>query len=450
MSDSQHNEAKFLPRISDFAPHTNNSWLQRTFSPLSPGGVRGNILLLTITTMGSSFFYLPYLAKDIGFIAVIMLLLCSATISALSSKVLYLGFKYTGATTYDECFNILLGPKLGLFSNIFIFVHILLGVIGTWIFSFTFILSGLQQIFGFDDNSQSSSLVLYGYFLITFLTLYIVTLYRSVDKLKTISLMGIFFILYLVICFLFKTPEYYGYYKEVGPVTFHAVIWKLEMFKVYGIIQALFLNQYTILPICHNVVYTNHLRISKIIQRSIILLFTIYLILLTCGYLSEPDSTQTKLFILRKKIPGDSDRSVLFGKLGFGIALFIAILVKSCYLLLYFDQLVLKFTNPDSAQEDPIIESSESIDVNKLDSPPLEEGLNNIASPKEKPVIEHPGILKLPKIIYLKNLVIFGSILLLVILLMDRLSTIISLLGGFVGAFEIIIFPGEFIRHYFL
>ncbi len=33
---------------------------KRVFGPLTPGGIRGNIFLMMITTTGCVFFYLPY------------------------------------------------------------------------------------------------------------------------------------------------------------------------------------------------------------------------------------------------------------------------------------------------------------------------------------------------------------------------------------------------------
>jgi amino acid permease len=437
-----------LPKDSEFSPNANRPWLQRTFAPLSPGGIRGNILLLSITTMGSSFFYLPYFAKQIGIIATLITLVFTATVSYFSSTILYQGFKHTGAKTYDECFEKLLGKGLGLFSNIVIFLHVFTAVLATWIFSYKFTVSALITLLSIDPGSSSEILLRYIFFGITFITIFLMTLTRSIEKLKTVAMIGIFFILYLVVCFVGLTPDYFKYYDSQGRIEIHEVIWTPYMLKVYGVCQALFLNQYTILPICHNVIYTNQKRITKIIHRSLYLLMSIYIVLMACGYFSEPNDTQTEIFLLREPLPGSLDRFVVFGKLGFGLALFIAILVKSCYLLLYVDQLILKFKDAELESETPVIEEASSQDTDSYKFPPDN---FNVVREEKAPVQITAQVSqtspRIPLIIYVKNFCFFAVILFLVIYFMDKLSKLISLLGGFIGAFEIIILPGKLNRH---
>ena len=437
-----------LLRESEQSPHTDRPWLQRTFAPLSPGGIRGNVLLLTITTMGSSFFYLPGFAKKIGLFLTIFILVFTGTVSYFSSLILYHGFKYTGARTYDECFETLLGKRLGLFSNIVIFLHIFVSSIAIWIFSYEFTSSALISILGISEGSNSEMIIQYCYYGVTFAILFIVTMVRSIEKLKTIALLGIFFILYLVVCFVGMTPEYYNYYDSQGRIEIHGIILTPYILKVYGVCQALFLNQYTVLPICHNVVFTSQKRVTKIIHRSLYLLIVIYIVLMTAGYFSEPNDTKTELFLLREPIPNTTDGLIVFGKLGFGIALFIGLMVKSCYLLLYVDQLILKFQNSEIQTELPVIEEAESKDTDDYKFPPEENVVREVKSTVRKSQEMLPNSTRIPVVAYLKNFVFFGIILFLVIYFNKRLSKLISLLGGFIGAFEIILLPGNLTRIY--
>ena len=57
------------------------SWLNRTFSKMEKGGIRGSIFLLLITTAGCSFFYLPYYSKKCGLIMTLILLVVPAILS---------------------------------------------------------------------------------------------------------------------------------------------------------------------------------------------------------------------------------------------------------------------------------------------------------------------------------------------------------------------------------
>lgn len=131
------------------------NFLQRTFGRLTEKGVRGNIFLLIMTTIGSAFFLLPYTAKTVGLFTVIIFLLSAGLLSYLCSLILYFGFAYTKAKTYNECMEKILGEKMGLFSAFIIFLHIIGSAVSTWMFSFKFLSSGLYQYFEVVPSQQA-------------------------------------------------------------------------------------------------------------------------------------------------------------------------------------------------------------------------------------------------------------------------------------------------------
>lgn len=65
-------------------------------------------------------------------------------ISYVSNMILYQGFKYTKAKTYDECITIVLGAGAGLVSNIMVFLHTTGSVTSTYAFSFKMLHSFLK------------------------------------------------------------------------------------------------------------------------------------------------------------------------------------------------------------------------------------------------------------------------------------------------------------------
>ena len=404
-------------------------WLKRTFGGLSPGGVRGNIFLLIVATMGSSFFYLPYCAKQIGLFTCFGMVVLCAVVSYFSSLVLYSGFKYTGAKTYDECIEGFFGRAAGVFANSVIFIHVFLGVIAGWIFSYKYLINPLRIIFKFQEGDQTDFIAMVTYFSVSFVLLFFVTYARSIDKLKTISLLGVFFILYLVVCFVGLTPTYYDYYESLGKIKVYGYIHSWYIFKAYGICQALFLNQYTILPICNAVQNVSFKRVNKITGRSIFFLSSLYIILLLAGYFSIPDDTKIDLLLLRDAINDDPDRYVLVGKIGFGLALLIAIMVKGCYLLLYAEQLVIKM----------------KLLWNRNNNNTTEIALDT-ESPIDK-IVQEPEAPESTGKALLKHLIFMGVLLAITVGLMKQLSTIISLIGSLIGAIEIIVLPCELIRH---
>lgn len=317
---------------------SNRSWFHRTFSKMEDGSLRGNIVLLIVTTMGSSFFYLPTCAKHVGIISTILMLSVSAFVSFYSSMLLFHGFSNTSAKTYDECIEKILGKKVGLFANAVVLLHTFGQVVSTWIFAFKFVTSGIFDITHQTPEAPWFEYYKVGFFLVTFLIIYLVALSRSIEKLKIVSMVGLLILIYLISCLVYLTPDYFNYYSSLHQINFQNFIWSWEMLKVYGMTQYMFLNQYSIMSICNNLKEVSFKRTTKLVKRAIVTLFIIYIFVLFCGYFSQPDIPTNEIFLLRTPIAGLNDTPILVGKLGFGVTLIIGILVKSYYLLVYFEQ----------------------------------------------------------------------------------------------------------------
>ena len=388
------------------------SWFNRTFSPMTEGGIRGNIFLLIVTTLGSSFFYLPFFARKVGLLSTLFMVFFNAFLAYMCSKILYLGFKMTKAKTYSECMEIILGRKIGFLSNVVIFIHTVEAVMSTWIFAYKYLLSGLLQVMEISDNSPFAQHFQYYFFPGMFLIILVVSLIGSTEKLKKISLMSIFLILYLVIVFVYLTPEYFSYYDKNNEIEFHGVIWSWFMLKVWGVTNYMFLNQYAVMPICVNTTNVSFKRITKIIRRSIMVVLVIYIVICSCGYLSLPSDSDNEIFLLRPPLPGDSDKLIMWGKILFGITLLVAVLVKSSFMLIYFEQLIGMFKDV-FIQKQPTGRAiaSENAQNNKT-------------------------LLYLRKFVFLlihATLTFFG---------IESLSKILGFVGSFVGVFEVILIPG--------
>lgn len=412
------------------------SWLVRTFSTMGEGSLRAQIFLLIITTMGSSFFLLPYSAKQIGIAFVLIMLTFSAAISYTSSAMLYMGYKETGAKTYNECVTKILGRKLGYFSNIIVFMHTFTAVLSSWIFAFEYLTSGVQELFGFDETWRFFVLYKTFFFAFTLLVMFIATLASSLEKLRLVAIIGIGFIFYLVGVFAYLTPEYYRHYSSQGKVTIHWFKADPFFLKTFGICFYIFLNQYTILPVCNNVKSATFRRASKIIYRSIFTLLFLYFIIITCGYLSEPDDTKTEIFLLRKAIEGSSDFAILIGKIGFGITLMIAVTVKSTYLLLYLHELINGFSKVFSNSQE-----SEEYRPEVQDKVPDSENRASHLSDDESQVHHASPAAERTTATHITNFVFLFLMAVSAILLMDKLPAILSLAGSFIGYFEIVFFP---------
>lgn len=257
---------------------------------------------------------------------------------------MYYGFKHTKAVTYDECINRIFGRHVGLFANLVIFVHVFGSVVSTWIFSYIFCDRSAQQFFGAFSHT-ASGLFKYGYFGVTLLIMFVCVSFVNIDRLKFIAILGFLILLYLVGLFVAYTPSYFNHYNGRSEFRLEGFIVGSFAFKTYGLTQYIFLNQYSIIPLCNNVKDVSFRRIKKVIFRAMCILFLVYFSVMVSGYFSQPSialasSKLTELFILRPSYDGAKEFALIVGQTLFGVTLFIANLVKSQFFILYFHQMV--------------------------------------------------------------------------------------------------------------
>lgn len=442
-------------------------WLRRTFGKMEEGGLRGNIFLMTISTVGCAFFYLPYYAKQVGIMMVIMLLAIPAFLSYYSSYKLYYGFKQTKAKTYDECMKSILGPTLGYLSNVTIFMHTFSAVVGAWIFSYKVLSNTLESLIDTKGALETQGFKIF-YFTTVMLCLFISSISGKIDKLKFISMFGIAIIIYMITVFGFQVSDYYHYYNELEPEGIVIENFKLnaQFVEAYGICFFMYLNQYTIIPICNNIKQVTSKRISKVISRTILFAFILFITVLFVGYFSLPNYDMIKaisidkLFVLRPAIKGTNDNLIIGGKLLFAIYLIIGMLVKGHFFLIYFNQLLantisiikggkVKLVEADDIEEvtpeekrvwstRPSRIHQDEVEDHKVEVliDPIEETDSHMERIDRTKVSEERTLKS-----HAINLTFLSSTMILTVVLESRLNTFLSIAGGFIAIFEIIVFP---------
>ncbi len=315
------------------------------FKKSTPGAMRGNMFLMIVTTTGSAFTFIPQLSKNIGIILMLITMVFPAFVSYLSSIILYWGFKATQAQTYDECMKKIMGQKMGLFSNFVILVHTFGSVIASWLFSFRLIKKGIYSKAGYNEgNKPYESIFDISYFVIVFALLFMGSLVGKIENLKSMSKIGLLIMLYLICLITYQMPYFFNHYNSLEPMKIQSLKFNWGYFRAYGICSFLFLNQYTIMPICNNLDRINSRRITKVIGRTITIIVGMYILVLFSGYFSLPNSTigdKWQIFIERPSIdPNATDHLMWIGVMLFGINLLIGLIVKNHFFILYFHQMI--------------------------------------------------------------------------------------------------------------
>lgn len=319
--------------------------LSRLFSKMEKGGLRGNVFLFIITTTGCSFTFLPYYAKQSGLLLITILLIIPALISYFSSMILYWGFKATQAKDYGECMKKIMGSKIGFLSNLVIFFHTFGSVVSCWMFSFRFLNSSIVSalaFWNFEELEQFSSVFMYFFFYFVFFLLFVMSVWGGIGKLKKLSVVGLCIMFYIILVMVFEMPAYFDFNNSVEPIVVVPYVLDLNIFKAWGICSFLFLNQYAVLPICNNLRRLCNKRMSKVVGRTVLFALFLYIIVLYVGYFSLPNNIEDcpPVFLDRKALPGRSDFMLWLGTLLFGINLLIGLLIKNHFFILYFHQLL--------------------------------------------------------------------------------------------------------------
>lgn len=473
MSEKSQESLEYVSTIQENSvSKSDKPWIKRTFGKMEDGGIRGNIFLMTISTVGSTFFYLPYYAKQVGIATIILLLAIPACLSYYSSYKLYHGFKHTKAKTYDECMRSILGPKLGYLSNVAIFMHTFSSVVGAWVFSFKVLMNFISCVSKWTTEELNSFPVKTVYFLIIMTVLFISSISGKVDKLKVVSMFGIGIVLYMAIVFGFQTSQYNSYYKANDSIDIINFNIKGDIFEVfyklseaYGLCFFMYLNQYTIIPICNNIKQVTSKRISKVIGRTTVFVFLLFLTVTFIGYFSWPNYETShnfdKLFVLREPINLKKDYLITIGKLFFAMYLLIGMLVKGHFFLIYFNQLLantmniikgdkVKLLDADHIDEQTAEEKKARMTKSKqqirdisqsqthveIHIDPVEENGAEEQSTNEAVEEEKSGMKK-----HIINFIFLLFTAVLTIIVADGLSSFLSIAGGYVAVLEVIVFP---------
>ena len=142
-------------------------------------------------------------------------------------------FKATKAKTYDECMARTMGPFWGFLSNVFVFAHCWGAMISSWIFSYSFLLSVLEEIIG-SFSVIHKEVYTYIFFGVTLIIIFISTILGNLDKLKFIAAWGIVIIIYIVVVLFSKMPKYFEYYNQLDLFQMEDAHWNLFFFKSWG------------------------------------------------------------------------------------------------------------------------------------------------------------------------------------------------------------------------
>eukprot|EP00744_Colponema_vietnamica_P006224 GILI01009052.1.p1 GENE.GILI01009052.1~~GILI01009052.1.p1 ORF type:complete len:433 (-),score=144.38 GILI01009052.1:147-1445(-) len=289
------------------------SFIQRTFTAVEPGSVRGSIFTLASTAIGAGILALPYVLNVAGFAMGIGFLVLGAVISWVSIQMLVTCVRKTGITSYAELVRYVYGPKMGLVLETVVVVYCFGCVIGYFVLIGTFLPTVLKAM----DLSSLAHRELDMIVVICGVSLPLAFM-RNFSSLRYSSLFGILMIFYLAFAIAFESSQYISadVFSKIPYFRFN-----MDLFSALSITFFAYtchVNVFSVYAELHNPLPR---RVAKVTSRSVYVEILLYSFLAIFGFLSFPVDTPDNITTAYP----NKDWAMLVGRLGVTLVLVMAV-----------------------------------------------------------------------------------------------------------------------------
>lgn len=287
----------------------NRPWRQRTFSALSPSGVRSTVLNFIGSTVGAGLLSLPYAVATCGLMSGVLLLLFVAFSfyffysSLVKTCDKLTEFTYVGMVrnTYGR------GGKLMVEAAVLLFQLGVMATMNNLLCSFA-----LHTLLDYGIDVNPDALRPRALFMSILMLVQIpMVLPEKVQALRYASGASLCCVLYVALVVLLQGPAYIGQNSE--PLVWFR--WDIKALDAVGVILFGFENA-LIVPMLYNELERRSPgRMLKVLQRGFISLTVLYLSVGVVGALSYAGPTMPSLVVLRPRLnPGEPDWLMLVGR----------------------------------------------------------------------------------------------------------------------------------------
>lgn len=292
---------------------------------MGEGSIRGSIFTICSIAVGAGALSLPFVVAQLGWVLGGSMLTIAAFTSVWSLNIIVQCANRTQVMDYSKLCHEVLG-KPGLIAAQICQISYLFGACT----SFQIIITQLIQYVMYHSNLASKDFT-YGigtFIVITLITNYLVivplSLIENLHGFRYISLIAIASIIYCDVVLIAQLPSYYEANYRPGRAV--EASWNIFTFlQGFAICVFAFNCQNHILPIYQELERKSTRRITKVISRSVFIMWFLYFTIAFAGYFSSFENT-AKIVLERVSLDGDHiDVSILIGI----IALVILLLIHS-------------------------------------------------------------------------------------------------------------------------
>ena len=293
---------------SPLLPGGKRSWMERTFSPLTPSGVRSSILNFCSSTLGAGLLSLPYAMSACGVVTGSVLMVLVGVSFLLFYSCIVRVSEFLQVFTYVGMMEASFGRRGKLVTEVVILLFMVgaLAIMDTILCSFG--LRTLQELGLVQDpeSQQARGLFLLAVVMCVQLPLVMPEKVQSLRFASSVSLCCVLYVALLVIC---QAPTYMA--ENTTPIAYFR--WDLKALDAIGVIFFSFDNA-LIIPVFYDELSNRKpKRMVKVLKRSFGLLVLLYLALGVLGYLSYAGN-MPDLVVLRPSLQGTYDWPMLVGR----------------------------------------------------------------------------------------------------------------------------------------
>ena len=283
----------------------NRSWIDRTFSILEPGCIRGSIFTLCSSTIGAGVLSLPYAVWDCGLLLGLLLLILGGIVFGLYYMVLVISSERTRIYSYVGMMESLYGSCWKHFTELSVIVYSfgLLTAVQAILAEFS-----MQMFFHLhlvtdpsDVHTREIILLLANLFI-----LLPVCMKPELASLRYLSLVSVGSIGFLALVIFLQTP----FYINENATFLTDIKWVEVGLPVVDTAALIFFAYDATINV--PIIYTelqrrSHSRIRKVVVRSMTLLIIFFTMVGVFGYMSYVKDTP-ELVVQRPALPGWEDR----------------------------------------------------------------------------------------------------------------------------------------------
>lgn len=345
-----------LANDHEFLSQTNQKSLwRRTFAAMGPDSLRGGILIMIVSALGTGIYTFHQLLDNIGIIWALLLTIYFALIFFMTSLyIIDALFHYPSSENISDLVRSCLGPTVAkihdfvfLFYCLLVELAILLGVSKTLYVNFE---SNIWKIFKVAEaNRNFPYFNFYFCYAISPIVFGLVML-KSIEIFRYISLFSFAINIYIVVVSMIQAPLFYEVLVDEGKAVYNIYSFGIvDLVKSFGLLLYAYNCIPNIVSVSKAVGQQSRRRLRKLFLRTFMILLLLFVLFGTAAYISVGQEYAQKLdlFIFRKPVnDGDKDWLMFIGRTLLILSLTIAIGLNANPLkMIIFEMLKKKLDN---------------------------------------------------------------------------------------------------------